>query len=74
MHRALYLFALGLAVLPLDAAEWQVGSGQRFARIRDALAAASAGDTITVHGGVYRGRSRSSASTVPGSMARDATK
>jgi len=54
MHRALYLFSLGLAVLPLEAAEWHVGSGQRFARIRDALAAASGGDFITVHGGVYR--------------------
>ena len=54
MHRALYLFSLGLAVLPLDAAEWQVGSGQQFVRLREALAAAAPGDTVTVHGGVYR--------------------
>jgi nitrous oxidase accessory protein len=54
MHQLPFAALLGFAVLPLGAAEWQVGSGRQFARIRDAIAAAGAGDTITVHGGVYR--------------------
>ena len=54
MHQLPFAALLGFAVLPLGAAEWQVGSGRQFARIRDAIVAAGAGDTITVHGGVYR--------------------
>jgi nitrous oxidase accessory protein len=54
MHHLPFAALLGFTVLPLGAAEWQVGSGHPFARIRDAIAAAGAGDTITVHGGVYR--------------------
>jgi len=54
MPRVPAILALGLAVLPLGAAEWHVGSGQRFSRIRDALVAAESGDTLAVHGGVYR--------------------
>jgi nitrous oxidase accessory protein len=54
MRRASFAALCAFTVLPLGAAEWHVGPGQRFERIRDALAAAAAGDTVTVHGGVYR--------------------
>jgi nitrous oxidase accessory protein len=45
---------LTLTVVTAHAAEWHVGAGQRFASVRAAVAAAAAGDAITVHGGVYR--------------------
>lgn len=54
MRRAWPACLLASVALPLGAAEWHVGAGQRFERIRDALAAAAAGDTVTVHAGVYR--------------------
>lgn len=54
MRRLPFAALCALAALPLGAAEWHVGPGQRFERIQDALAAAAAGDTVTVHGGVYR--------------------
>jgi len=44
----------GAAALPLGAAQRHVGTGRPFTRIRDALAVAHAGDTVTVHGGSYR--------------------
>lgn len=54
MCRRSIALPLLLAALPLHAAEWHVGAGRTFARIGDAVAAAADGDTITVHGGVYR--------------------
>lgn len=54
MRRASLAALAALTALPLGAAESHVGAGFPFARIRDALAAATPGDTITVHGGVYR--------------------
>jgi nitrous oxidase accessory protein len=44
----------GLVPLLAGAGEWHVGIAQPFSKIRTALVAASAGDVITVHGGVYR--------------------
>jgi nitrous oxidase accessory protein len=53
--RCLWLGALGvLAAVTAPAAEWHVGAGRPLASIRAALAAAAAGDAITVHGGTYR--------------------
>ncbi len=54
MRRAFFAALCAVTALPLGAVEWHVGPGQRFERIRDALTAAAAGDTVTVHGGVYR--------------------
>jgi nitrous oxidase accessory protein len=54
MCRASFAALCAFTALPLGAAEWHVGPGRRFERIRDALAAAAAGDTVTVQAGVYR--------------------
>ena len=54
MRRFLVFAFFGLAPIVAGAAEWHVGAGQPFASIRPTLAAAAAGDVITVHGGVYR--------------------
>ncbi|MBK9989850.1 MAG: nitrous oxide reductase family maturation protein NosD [Verrucomicrobia bacterium] len=45
---------LCLAPVALTAADLHVGSGQTFGTVRAALAAATAGDTVIVHAGVYR--------------------
>jgi len=54
MHRLILSALICLAPAALSAAELQIGAGQKFATLRSALAAAHAGDTLTVHGGVYR--------------------
>ncbi len=54
MRRLLLSVLLCLAPAVLSAAELHVGAGKPFATIRTALTAAHDGDTVTVHGGVYR--------------------
>lgn len=52
MTRALVIF-LALLTLSSGAATLEVGSGKTYATITLALAAASAGDTVSVYDGTY---------------------
>lgn len=53
MHSRFLLLCLGLSAVPLTGAELHVGGGHPHATITGAIAAATAGDSVIVHGGRY---------------------